>query len=186
LAGEIADGVLLLVGFTPEIVQAVTECLDRGAKRSGRRAENLEVIWAVRTAMASSTEDAWWQARPTAVHWGILGWSNHWLQTAGPKLPNFVIPPAVWDIYPDLSHAQDWDTAIEATAFVPDETIATLCDTLGLIGTPDYCTDRIMAMTKAGVDKLYIMPLQIFASPRQEIMAFHHTVFPRLRATGYL
>jgi alkanesulfonate monooxygenase SsuD/methylene tetrahydromethanopterin reductase-like flavin-dependent oxidoreductase (luciferase family) len=28
LAGEIADGVLLLVGFTPEIVQAVTECLD--------------------------------------------------------------------------------------------------------------------------------------------------------------
>jgi 5,10-methylenetetrahydromethanopterin reductase len=185
LAGEVADGVLLLVGFTPEIVQAVTECLDRGAKRSGRRAEDLDVIWAVRTATAGSTEDARRQARPTAVHWGILGWSNHWLQTAGPKLPSFDIPPAVWNIYPDLSHAQDWDAAIEATAFVPDETVETLCDALGLIGTPEYCAERIMAMTKVGAHKLYIMPLQTFVGPQQEITAFHHTVFPHLRANGY-
>ncbi len=185
LAGEVADGVLLLVGFTPEIVQAVTECLDRGAKRSGRRAEDLEVIWAVRAAMANTTEEARRQARPTAVHWGILGWSNHWLETAGPQLPTFDIPPAIWDIYPDLSHAPDWDAAIEATAFVPDETIATLCDALGLIGTPDYCAERIMAMTKAGVHKLYIMPLQTFIGPQQELSAFRHTVFPRLRAEGY-
>lgn len=34
--------------------------------------------------------------------------------------------------------------------------------------------------------KLYIMPLQTFASPQQEIMAFHRTVFPRLQAKGYL
>ncbi len=185
LAGEIADGVLLLVGFTPEIVEAVTECLDRGAKRSGRRAEDLEVIWAVRTATASTTEEARRQARPTAVHWGILGWSNHWLDIAGPKLPSFDIPSAVWDIYPDLSHAPDWEAAIEATAFVPDDTIATLSDALGLIGTADYCAERIMAMTKAGVHKLYIMPLQTFISPQQEIAAFRDTIFPRLRSDGY-
>ncbi|WP_089933953.1 LLM class flavin-dependent oxidoreductase [Candidatus Entotheonella palauensis] len=185
LAGEVADGVLLLVGFTPEIIQAVTECLDRGAKRSGRRAEDLEVIWAVRTATASTTAEARRQARPTAVHWGVLGWSNHWLQTAGPTLPAFDISSAVWDIYPDLSHAQDWDAAIEATAFVPDETIATLCDALGLIGTPDYCAERIIAMTNAGVNKLYIMPLQTFVGPQQEIAAFRNTVFPRLQAAGY-
>ena len=56
LAGEVADGVLLLVGFTPEIIQAATECLDRGAKRSGRRVEDLDVIWAVRTATANTIE----------------------------------------------------------------------------------------------------------------------------------
>ncbi len=185
LAGEVADGVLLLVGFTPEIVAAVTECLDRGAKRSGRRAEDLEVIWAVRTATAKTTEEARRQARPTAVHWGILGWSNHWLNIAGPKLPTFEIPPAVWDIYPDLSHAPDWEAAIAATDFVPDETIAALSDALGLIGTPDYCAERIMAMTKAGVDKLYIMPLQTFVSPQQDIAAFRDSIFPRLRSEGY-
>lgn len=185
LAGEVADGVLLLVGFTPEIVEAVTECLDRGAKRSGRRVEDLEVIWAVRTAIASSTEEARRQARPTAVHWGILVWSNHWLNLAGPQLPTFEIPPAVWDIYPDLSHAPDWEAAIAATDFVPDDTIATLSDALGLIGTPDDCAERIMAMTKAGVSKLYIMPLQTFVSPHQDIAAFRDSVFPRLRSEGY-
>ncbi len=185
LAGEVADGVLLLVGFAPKIVQAVTECLDRGAKRSGRRAEDLEVIWAVRTAMESTTEEARRQARPTAVHWGISGWSNYWLRTAGPTLSTFNIPPAIWNIYPDLSHAQNWDKAIEATAFVPDETIATLCDALGLIGTPDYCVERIMAMTKVGVHKLYMMPLQTFVAPQQELSAFRNTVLPRLRAKGY-
>jgi 5,10-methylenetetrahydromethanopterin reductase len=68
LAGEVADDVLLLAGSTPEIVQAAVVCLDRGAKRSGRRAEDLEVIWAVRTSMASTTAEAQRQTRPTVIH----------------------------------------------------------------------------------------------------------------------
>src|SRR5437016_6001258 len=50
LAGEIADGVLLLVGFNRGIVQRALEHLERGAKRAGRRVEDLEVIWAARIA----------------------------------------------------------------------------------------------------------------------------------------
>jgi len=49
LAGEIADGVLLLVGFTPGIVDAVLARLEQGARRSGRRLDDLEIVWAVRT-----------------------------------------------------------------------------------------------------------------------------------------
>src|SRR2546426_9122481 len=37
-------------------------------------------------------------------------------------------------IYPDLSHARDWEAAIDATSFVSDEVVAQLCDALGLIG----------------------------------------------------
>jgi 5,10-methylenetetrahydromethanopterin reductase len=37
LAGEVADGVLLLVGYTPGIVDAVLARLEQGAQRSGRR-----------------------------------------------------------------------------------------------------------------------------------------------------
>jgi hypothetical protein len=91
----------------------------------------------------------------------------------------------VWDIYPDLSHAANWDEAIAATSFVPDDVIATLCDALGLIGTPEYCVQRIIEMTKAGVTKLYLMPFQTFAAPQQEIHAFRDVVFPQLRAAGY-
>ena len=52
-------------------------------------------------------------------------------------------PQAVREIHPDLGHATNWDEAIAATSFVPDEVIAQLCDALGLIGTPEYCAQRI-------------------------------------------
>lgn len=184
LAGEVADGVLLLVGFTPGIVDAVLARLEQGARRSGRRLDDLEIIWAVRTAMASTTAEARRLARPTAVHWGILGWGNHWLPHAGLQIPTFTIPQAVWDISPDLSHASNWEEAIAVTSFVPDDVVAQLCDALGLIGTPEYCAQRIVEMTRVGVTNLYLMPLQTFVGPEQEIRAFRDVVFPQLRAAG--
>jgi hypothetical protein len=81
-------------------------------------------------------------ARRTVVHWSILRWGGQWLGPAGVKLPDLTIPDAVWKVYPDLSHAQDWNAAIEATSFVPDDVIAELADAYGLIGTPEHCADR--------------------------------------------
>ncbi|GIX46273.1 MAG: LLM class F420-dependent oxidoreductase [Candidatus Tectimicrobiota bacterium] len=184
LAGEIADGVLLLVGYTPGIVEAVLACLEEGARRSGRRLEDLEIIWAVRTGTASTMEEARRQARPIAVHWGILRWGAHWLKHAGLQLPSLTIPQEVWNIYPDLSHAHDWEAAIAATAFVPDEVVAQLCDALGLIGTPEHCAQRIAEMAACGVTNLYLMPFQTFAPPTQDLEAFRTVVFPRLQAAG--
>jgi len=185
LAGEVGDGALLMVGYAPGIVAAVLERLERGARRSGRRLEDLEVIWAVRVGTADTTAEAQRQARPIAVHSGIMRWGAHWLKDAGLKLPTFDIPQAVWNIYPDLSHAQNWEEAIAATSFVPDEVIAELCDALGLIGTPEHCAQRIMQMASVGVTKLYVMPLQTFVGPQAEVAAFRDVVFPRLQAEGY-
>ena len=180
VAGEVADGVLLLVGFNAGIVATALEHLERGAKRSGRRLDDLEVIWAVRTGTAPTIAEARRLARPTAVHWGVLRWGGHWLGPAGVKLPELTIPDAVWKVYPDLSHANDWEAAIEATSFVPDEVVADLCDALGLVGTPEYCADRIAEMTRLGVRNLYLMPFQTFAPPEAEIASFRDVVFPRL------
>jgi 5,10-methylenetetrahydromethanopterin reductase len=184
VAGEIADGVLLLVGFNRGIVETALEHLERGARRAGRRLEDLEIIWAARTGTAATTAEARRLARPTVVHWGILRWGGHWLGPAGVRVPALEIPDAVWKIYPDLSHAQDWDAAIAATSFVPDEVIGDLCDAYGLIGTPEDCATRIAEMTKLGVRNVYLMGFQTFAPPEQEIRAFRDVVFPRLRAAG--
>ena len=183
-AAEVADGVLLLVGFNRGIVQTALELLERGAKRSGRRLDDLEIIWAARTGTAKTTEEARRLARPTAVHWGVLRWGGHWLGPAGVTLPDLKIPDAVWQVYPDLSHAHDWDAAIAATSFVPDEVVAQLCDALGLIGTPEYCADRIAEMTSLGVRNLYLMPYLTFAPPDAEVAAFRDVVFPRLHRAG--
>jgi 5,10-methylenetetrahydromethanopterin reductase len=184
VAGEIADGVLLLVGFNRGIVERALTHLERGARRAGRRVEDLEVIWAVRTGTAATLEAARRQARPTAVHWGILRWGGHWLEPAGLRLPTLEVPEAVWNVYPDLSHAHDWEAAIAATAFVPDEVVAQLCDALGLIGTPAHCAERIAELTEIGVRNLYLMPLETFAPPTPEVRAFGDVVFPRLRELG--
>jgi hypothetical protein len=63
--------------------------------------------------------------------------------------------------------------------------VAQLCDALGLIGTPKYCARRIMEMAKVGVTDLYLMPLQTFVGPEQDVRAFCDVVFPSLRAEGY-
>jgi 5,10-methylenetetrahydromethanopterin reductase len=184
LAGEVADGALLLVGFNRGIVDKALDHLDRGAKRAGRRAEDLEVTWAVRVGTAATTAEARRLARPTAVHWGVLRWGGHWVEPAGLRLPKLEIPDAVHRIYPDLSHAHDWEAAIAATSFVPDDVVAQLCDALGLVGTPADCAARIVEMTKLGVRNLYLMPLLTFGLPEPEIAAFRDVVFPRLRAAG--
>jgi len=184
LAGEIADGALLLVGFNRGIVERALEHLERGAKRAGRRLDDLEITWAVRVGTAATTAEARRLARPTAVHWGVLRWGGHWIEPAGLRLPKLEIPDAVWKIYPDLSHAHDWDAAIAATSFVPDDAVAQLCDAMGLVGTPADCAARIVEMTKLGVRNLYLMPLLTFGLPEPEITAFRDVVFPRLRDAG--
>ncbi len=146
LAGEVADGALLLVGANRGIVTRALEHLERGAKRAGRRVGDLEVIWAVRTAT--------------------------------------LVPDAVWKVYPDLSHAHDWEAAIAATSFVPDEVVAQLCEAMGLVGTPADCAARVAELTKLGVRNLYLMPLLTFAPPEREIAAFRDTVFPTLARAG--
>src|SRR2546427_6441411 len=183
VAGEIADGALLLVGFNRGIVQSALEHLERGARRSGRRLDDLEIIWAVRTGTAATTAEARRLARPTAVHWGVLRWGGHWLGPAGGKLPPLEIPGAGSKIYPDRSHPHDWAAAIKATSFVPDDVVAQLCDAYGLIGTPSDVAGRILEMAKLGVKSLYLMPLLTFAAPEQEVVAFRDVVFPRLRAS---
>jgi 5,10-methylenetetrahydromethanopterin reductase len=184
VAGEVADGVLLLVGFNRGIVETALGYLERGVKKSGRRLEDIEIMWAVRTGTAATTVEARRVARPTVVHWGILRWGGYWVEPAGLKIPKLEIPDAVYQIYPDLSHAHDWEAAIKATSFVPDEVVAQLCDAYGLIGTPEDCAGRIAEMTKLGVRNLYIMALETFALPTREVAAFRDVVFPRLRAAG--
>jgi alkanesulfonate monooxygenase SsuD/methylene tetrahydromethanopterin reductase-like flavin-dependent oxidoreductase (luciferase family) len=62
--------------------------------------------------------------------------------------------------------------------------VAQLCDAYGLVGTPEYCADRIAEMTKLGVRNLYLMAFQTFAPPEAEIAAFRDVIFPQLATRG--
>ena len=182
LAGEVADGALVLVGYTPGIVEKALEHLEIGAKRSGRNLDDLDVMFAVRTCVSDSTEEARRLARPVAAHWALLWGGPNWLPYSGLDIPDYEVPQAVRDVYPDLGHAPNWEEAIELTQFVDDEVNGQLCDALGLIGTPEYCTTRIQEMAKHGVNQLYLMPCLTFAPPEAEVQAFGNHVIPALAA----
>ena len=95
------------------------------------------------------------------------------------------IPDAVHKVYPDLSHAEDWEAAIDATSFVPDEVVAQLCGAIGLVGTGEDVAAQIADATKLGARSFYLMPFQTFTPPEAEMRAFRDVVFPRLRAGGF-
>jgi 5,10-methylenetetrahydromethanopterin reductase len=182
LAGEVADGALVLVGYTPGIVGKALEHLEIGAKRSGRSLDDLDVMFAVRTCVSDSTEEARRLARPVAVHWAFLWGGPNWLPYSGLDIPDYEVPQAVRDVYPDLGHAPNWEEAIELTQFVDDDVNGQLCDALGLIGTPEYCTARIKEMAQHGVEQIYLMPCLTFAPPEAEVQAFGNHVIPALAA----
>ncbi len=183
LAGEIADGVLLMVGFNKGIIDAALSCLERGAQKGGRKLDDLEIIWGVRTGIGATTAAARRQARPIAVHWGVME-PNQWLAAAGLNLPRYDIPEATRQIYPDLMHARNWEEAIAATSFVDNGVLAQLCDALGLFGTPEDCAKRIVAVTQLGVRSMYLLPSRTFGAPEEEIAAFRDVVIPYLAKAG--
>ena len=183
LAGEVADGVLALVGYTPGIVAKVYEHLEIGARRGGRTLDDLDVMFAVRTCVADSDEEARRLARPVSVHWGLMWGGPNWLPYSGAEIPRYQIPEAVYQVYPDLGHAPNWEEAIELTRFVDDDVNGQLCDAMGLVGTPEHCTARIKEMAQHGVTQLYLMPCLTFAPPEAEVAAFGEHILPAL-ATG--
>lgn len=180
LAGEVADGALLLVGYTPGIVGKALEHLETGARRSGRTLDDLDIVFAVRTCVAGANDEARRLARPVAVHWGLLWGGPNWLPYSDIEMPDYQIPQAVREVYPDLGHAPNWDEAIELTEFVSDDVNSQLCDALGLIGTPEHCTQRIREMAQHGVNQLYLMPCLTFAPPHAEVQAFGQQIIPAL------
>jgi alkanesulfonate monooxygenase SsuD/methylene tetrahydromethanopterin reductase-like flavin-dependent oxidoreductase (luciferase family) len=106
--------------------------------------------------------------------------------SSAPPLPDRATE-ICWSVsegYPELSHAHDWEAAIAATSFVPDDVVAELSDAYGLIGTPEHCAGRIAEMAKHGVRNLYVMPFQTFVPPEEEVRAFRDHIFPNLRAAG--
>jgi len=102
--------------------------LEQGARRSGRRLEDLEIVWAVRTGTAATMAEARRLARPTLVHQGIMRVHSRWLEHTTCGSPHFDVPRAVHDIYPTSRTRSDWSRRSPRRRFVPDEVIAQLAD----------------------------------------------------------
>ena len=166
LAGEVADGALMLVGLHPDSVAAARERLAAGASRTGRDPEQLREIFIVPVAMGAREEVREWPRR-----WFREGqmWleypsrSNlHWLKEAGIGLSESLDPKSISDSLADR-----------------------ICDAFGLFGEPEHCAERLMrAQEEAGVEHVFLFPAHTFQTgyemPGAEVEAFGRVIGPSL------
>ncbi|WP_157973937.1 LLM class flavin-dependent oxidoreductase [Desertihabitans aurantiacus] len=170
LAGEVADGVLMLVGLHPESVAAAREHVAIGARRAGRDPAEIEETLIVPFGVGDAAEArAWIQGwfRPGQPWLRYPSASNlRWLGHAGITLD------------PDY-HPDDVD----------DATADRVADAFGLFGSAEECAERLLrAREETGLSRAFLFPAHSWDTtyhlPRAEVRAFGEVVGPALRAAG--
>lgn len=173
LAGEVADGAVLMVGLHPESIRAARRHLEDGARRAGRSLAGFRTIFIVTIALADRAEDARrWPQRWFAPGQSFLTYPSaanlYWLRHAGI----------------DLGDDHDPTRLSAATA-------ARVCDAFGLFGPPEHCRDRLLrAQQEAGVDHVFLFPAHTLEGggdlPVREVDAFARVMRPALSRDGSL
>ena len=180
MAGEVADGVLLQVGIHPKSVEVARGHLEAGAKRAGRDPGEIKIALTATTIIHEDQREAREIARPLCAQRLIEQSHAPYLRAAGIDPGEQDIPQGLKEIYPDIPHAEDWEEARRLCAFLPEDLLAQMCDTIGLIGTPEYCAQRLREAEASGIERLYLMTSETYQFPRRELRAFQDTIFPSL------
>lgn len=180
VAGEVADGAVLMTGIHPGAVAQAQEIIADGARAAGRNPDEVETIFTATTIIKDDLKEAREIARPLAVQRLMEPTYQPWLKAAGIDLGDLELPAGLWELYPDVPHAEDWQKAQELCAFLPDDALAALCDTMGLIGTPEYCAGRIRQAEQSGLTHLYLMTGATYEFAAGELAAFRDHIFPTL------
>jgi 5,10-methylenetetrahydromethanopterin reductase len=166
LAGEVADGVLMLVGLHPNAIAAAREHLRIGAARADRDVPELREVFIVPIALAARSEARRWPQRWFRVGQPWLEYPSRsnlrWLREAGMEVAEGTDPLAI-----------------------SDRLAERICEAFGLFGEPEHCAERLMrAHEEAGIEHVFLFPAHDMKSgyelPHAEVEAFGKTIGPQL------
>ena len=167
LAGEVADGALLLVGLHPAAVASARRHLEVGAARAGRSLDGFQTIFITPTTVSEDGPAArrfpqqWF--RPGQPYLKYPSGSNlFWLREAGINLPDDFVPESIGE-----------DQAAE------------ICDAFGLFGTAPECLARLKrAGTESNIQHVFVFPTHTqeggYDMPDGEVKAFRDVIIPGL------
>jgi 5,10-methylenetetrahydromethanopterin reductase len=163
LAGEIADGVITVAGLRPEQVAALRE-------RVGPR---VDVAFGTFCHITDDEREAARIVKPYVVAMAQVG-GRESLRAIGIEID----PPAVvGGIYPDMSHAEDWDVAADAAEeWVTDELALRYADAYCLVGSADSVRERIERAEAAGVANLYVRHFESYSLPDSLLRVFGEAI----------
>jgi len=169
LAGEMADGVFLMVGLHSAAVRAALRHLEEGARRAGRSLAGFPVVFVVTLGLGSDAEVG-------------TRWVRSWFAPGQPFLA-----------YPSASNLRWLGAAgfeledAHDPAAIPEDQARRIADAFGLFGPPERCAERLLqAREDAGVEHVFLFPAHDLAGgydmPEAEVQAFAEVIRPRLGA----
>jgi 5,10-methylenetetrahydromethanopterin reductase len=144
LAGEIADGVILLVGLFPEALAWALEHVDRGAATAGRPRPHVAVF-----AYGAIDDDA---AAALASARLIAAWFP---QTAPVICELAGLPSSLIEEVRERYGGGEFQEAEEAARLLPDEFVRMVA----LAGDARQARERLEAVAAAGADSVHVFPL---------------------------
>ncbi len=166
LTGEVADGGLILAGLFPESVRFVRDHVAAGARRSGRRAGEIDLFFMLYGRLATDRRQAVDDSRTMAA-W-FCQTAPHFVRMAEFDLGLIESVQAAYS-------GGEFHHAREAAKLCPDGMVEKF--TVG--GTPDDVVARIEALAALGVGAVNFFP--IGRDRWQSVQLFMRHVIPRFR-----
>jgi 5,10-methylenetetrahydromethanopterin reductase len=174
LAGEIADGVILLSGVSPRTLAQATARVREGA---AGRAARLPLTVSAFCAVTDDVEAEARQLKPICASIAQNGGAP-FLAHAGIDVH---VPEKVGGVYPDLVHAEDWQAAVRiCSAWISDENALRFAEEFCLFGTADDIAGRLRALPASGVTGVFLQHVGSYHPPTELIEAVGSAVLPQL------
>lgn len=177
LAGELADGVILLAGLDTENIQYALDNVRRGAVSRSLAAP--ELIMGSYCYIGDDWRQARKLARPYAALFAML--FPDALKAAGIAIPE---PRPMPDLYPDVNHCEDWDMAVAQTDWVPDDVLEVFCSKYVLMGDTKEVIRKLERVIAQGINHFYLIGFSSYKLPHDMAQRFAKEVIPYFKAGG--
>ena len=153
LAGRLADGVIVGLGLTPEVIALSLAAIERGAHTAGRRLADLDVWWFAKTSLADRRDDAL-----APIKMALAASANHAFRFT---LEGKGVPPHLHERIKALQreyNAHHHELPGAANASLPDRWGLTefLADRFAVAGTPPDCVAQLSRAMAAGARQFII------------------------------
>jgi 5,10-methylenetetrahydromethanopterin reductase len=162
LAGEVADGVIMLCGATGDNIELALSNVAGGAARAGRSLADLDVAWGAATVIDDDRSVALDQTRLMAA-W----YANH--------SPRYAAGADALAAMQAQDAGSNLHEARNAAALAPDD----LVDRLALAGSPRHVTERLTEARDLGINHFELF--LIGPQKKQTLQRFAAEVMPALR-----
>jgi 5,10-methylenetetrahydromethanopterin reductase len=153
LAGRVADGVIVGLGLTPEVIALSLAAIERGARGAGRKLSDLDVWWFAKTNVADTRSGA---VEP--IKMALAASANHAFRFT---LEGKGVPPDLHAPIRELQRAYDshqHEIAGAGNAALTDRFGLTdfLVDRFAIAGTPADCVAQIRRAMAAGAQQFIV------------------------------